>query len=148
MDKRRFFSKFYFVLLICLLILPCSKYADGARWVFYGASQVEINYYDADSVTPLPNNIIRVWVKHIPQDAAIPLKLPNAFLFNIPENCPHSIALYEINCTNSTFDVLALTEYNDKGEVTYSEASPIGYTNIAPDSVGNSLKKIVCQIKD
>jgi hypothetical protein len=137
MDKRRFFSKLYIVLLTCLLILPCSKDVISADWIFIGKAENNGSwYYDAESINFLPNNIIRVWAKHIPNEAAA-----RRFVY--------SLTLWEVICKDNTLNILAVMDYNYKDELIYSEKAPKPNPDyIVPASIGYVMQKTVCSLKD
>ncbi len=56
MDKRKFLSKLYIVLLTSLLILPCSKDVNGADWIWFDTGLNNSSFfYDAD-ILSLPTS--------------------------------------------------------------------------------------------
>jgi len=138
MDKRRLFSTLYIVFFVSLFILLCvSKKVISADWTFIG--QAENNdswYYDADNINFLPNNIIRVWAKHIPnEDAAL--------------RYAYSLLLYEVNCKDNTLTILAVMDYNDDDELIYSvQPAKPAPDYIVSDSIGYIFHKTICSLKD
>ena len=153
MDKHRFFSRLYFVLLTCLLILPCSKDASGAEWIYYGEQDGGLQgYYDKESLIYLPNNSIRVFQKAIPKDeesrVGYLMKLRKADP-KIPDNCSYATTLFEINCKNRSYKILEITEYNANDEIVDSTHTENPSTNyLLPDSMVQKLYIAVCVKKD
>jgi hypothetical protein len=153
MDKRRFFSKFYFVLLTCLLILPCSKDVNSEYWqLYFKGSDSLLYYYDADGINVLPNNIIRMWIKSTPESEEGRAK-EVMYLRIVEPTTPYyysySTILYEINCKDRTFKALYVATYNTE----HKKLSSTSMTNpslarILPESMMDELSKIVCVKKD
>jgi len=149
MDKRRFFSKFYFVLLTCLLMLSCSKDVNSADWTYCCKSQETKYYYDAESINFLPKNIIRVWMITIPRSGDERLSSIPERRKSYPAAWSYEKALLEINCIDNTWSILALTLYNDKDKVIQSTKSPKPYPEYAePDSTPDLINKTICSLKD
>ena len=151
MDKHRFFSKLYFVLLTCLLILPCSKDVSGAEWKPYGTVERGVlSFYDAQSIIYLANNSVRVFVKQIPEDeqsrvreiASMRKKIPT-----FPDNWSFSEYLYQINCSDRTGKVLKATLYDTKNEIIESTTAEQPFS-ITPETMEEGLYKAVCVKKD
>src|SRR5512136_165342 len=121
MDKRRFFARLYFVLLTCLLILPCTKDVSGAEWkIFSTAADDTVYFYDGQSIIYLPNNSVRVFVKQVSENeqsrvkaiASMRKKAPT-----FPDNWSFSEYLYQINCSDRTGRVFKATLYDTKNEI-------------------------------
>ncbi len=152
MDKRRFFTRFYFVLFTCLLILPYSKDVNGALWLLLGKAVDGIqNFYDAQSIIS-QNNSVRVSVKMVPEDeqsrvrqiASMRKTYPT-----IPDNWSYSTILYEIDCKDRTFRALQVMTYNTKNETIDSSSIENPDTKyITPDSMGEALYAAVCPKND
>ena len=149
MGKRRFFSTLYFVLLTCLLILPCSKDVGGADWISYYESNGLLFFYDAENISFLRHNINQIWIASIPESEEVRVK----YIQNerkagatIPENWGFLTSLYEINCRNKTSTLLESKNYNIKDELidthTVKHPSP---TNISPGTMMEELYKNVCR---
>jgi hypothetical protein len=158
MDKRTFLSRLHFVLLTCLLILPCSKDASGAKWIFVGKTDASW-YYDAKMIDFLPNSIIQVWVKIIPNDADTRLKhieviqkKPLGLSIHPNNNAcayAYTLELTEVDCKYKTLHMLTATDHSNKGEVVYSyrlaKSEP---EYITPNSIGAELDKAVCSLNN
>jgi hypothetical protein len=152
MDKRRFFSMLYFVLLTCLLILPCPKDVSGADWEPYTTGQGIIFFYDADNIIYLPNNIIRAWVLMIAESEESRLR----YLMNerkagrgLPDNWGHLVTLYEINCKNKTYAVIQSTSYSTKKELIQNETiEHPSHEYMPPGTMSEELYKNICIEKD
>jgi hypothetical protein len=150
MDKRRFFSRLYFVLLVSLLILPCSKDVNGEEWIRYATVGGVLRLYDAGSIKYLPNNSVRVFVKMIPEDEEILLKMIADFRKIDPalDNFRQLNSLYEINCKDRTYKSLKMIFYDKEeqviGKLTDEEPS-VAY--ISPESTEEVLYKKMCEKK-
>jgi hypothetical protein len=152
MDKRKFFSKFYIVLLTYMLVLPCySKDVNGAEWKFYFKSQ-NLYFYDAQSINYLPDNSVRVFIKIISEaEEGRVRELTNLQKVDptVPDNWPYWTILYEINCKDRTFKVLQLTQYNTKNETIYTTSiEKPSFNYISPETMMEALSKNVCVKKD
>ncbi len=151
MDKRRFFSRFYFVLLAFLLILPCSKYVNCAEWIRYSTGGGVLRLYDAGSINYLPNNSVRVLVKTIPENEEIRLKMIADFRKIDPalDNFRQLNSLYEVNCKDRTYKSLQVIFYDNEGraigKLTDEEPSVI---YISPESMEELLYKKMCVKKE
>lgn len=138
MDKHRFFSMLYIVFFISMFVsLYISKDVISADWTFVGKAKNNGSwYYDAESISFLPNNIIQVWAKHIPNEAAT-------------RRYVYSLTLWEVNCKDNTLNILAVMAYNDKDEAIYSEKAPKPNPDyIVPASIGYVMQKTVCSLED
>ena len=151
MDKQRFFGRFYFVLLAYLLILPCSKDVNCAQWIRYATGGGVLRLYDAGSINYLPNNSVRVFVKTIPVDEEIRLKMIADFrkIDLALDNFRQVNSLYEINCKDRTYKSLQMIFYDKEervvGKLTDEETS---VTYISPESTEELLYKKMCVKKD
>jgi len=152
MDKRRFISRLYFALLACLLILPCSKNANGENWKFYSQGGGFYYFYEAENINYLPNNSIQVFVKVTPEDKQsrtrwITEKRKDDPTY--PDNWSHFTALTEVNCQDRTQTLLQLNNYSTTNELISSKK--IEHPNpdfIPPDSTAEALYKILCAKKE
>ena len=149
MNDRRFFSKFYFVLLTCLLILPCSNEVNGADWMWYGKSNGLLFFYDAENTTFLRHNVNQVWIASIPESEKERIRHiqneKNAGLA-MPENWGFLKTLYEINCKNKTSTLLESRSYNIKDVLigTHIATNP-SPTHISPKTMMEELYKNICR---
>jgi hypothetical protein len=154
MDDRKLFSKFYFVVLICLLILPCSaKTVNGEDWkLYFEGDNGMLYYYDAESIKFLTPNIAHVWMKNFPPTEEVRLNYIQTLRKKeptFPDNVKYTNALAEINCKSKTYTCLQLKAYSVKDEVVISETikdPPI--ETVQPESMVNTLQKVVCARKD
>ncbi|MGZ3635041.1 MAG: surface-adhesin E family protein [Syntrophales bacterium] len=148
MDKRIFFSRLYFVLLACSLILPCSKNANGEKWKFYSQGGGFYCFYDAETINYLPNNSVQVFVKVMSEDKQSRTRWITEMRKDdptYPDNWSYFTALTEVNCKNRTQTLLQLKNYNTTNELINSKK--IEHPNpdyISSDSTAEALYKIVC----
>ena len=152
MDKRRFFSRLYFVLLACFVILPCSNNANGEKWKFYSQEGGFYCFYDEESINYLPNNSIQLFVKVTSEDKQSRTRWITEMQKDDPtysDNWSHFTALTEVNCKNRTQTLLQLNNYSTTNALISSRK--IEHPNpdhISPGSTAEALYKIVCAKKE
>jgi len=151
MDNRRFLI----VLLTCLLILPCLKDANSADWTWFDKGSNNLSFfYDAESTNLLPDNIIRVWVKAIPEteeDRVRHIQSERKAGFAISDYWGSSIGLFEINCKNKKSACVQETSYSIKGESIKLNSVKHPYLNhqyITAETTMEELYKNLCVKKD
>ncbi|MGO9137192.1 MAG: surface-adhesin E family protein [Syntrophales bacterium] len=149
MDKHRFFSKLYFVVLAFLLILPCSMNVHGADWIRYGKGDSGKEFfYDAQNINYPPHNSVQVSVKMIPGDEESRLREITEWRKGypaFPNNFSYSTFLYEINCRDIIFKVTQGATYNTNNEIiiaTTIEHPPL--EDISTGSMMEGLYNRVC----
>ncbi|MGO9139347.1 MAG: surface-adhesin E family protein [Syntrophales bacterium] len=148
---RNVFRGIIILLLTCLPILPCPKDVGGAEWIRYATGGGVLRLYDAESINYLPNNSVRVFVKMIPEDEEIRLKMIADFRKIDPtlDNFRQLRSLYEINCKDRTYKSVQIIFYNKEeraiGKLTDEEAS---VTYISPESTEELLYEKMCVKKD
>jgi len=137
------------ILLTCLMILPCSKEANCADWIWYGKSDGFLYFYDAEDTTFLRHNINQVWIASIPESEKERVRHiqdeKNAGLA-MPENWGFLKTLYEINCKNKTSTLLESRDYNIKDELmgTHKIIHP-SPKHILPETMMEELYKNICR---
>ncbi len=150
MDNRKLFSRFYFVVLICLLIVPCSaKSVHGEEWeIYFEADNGMLFYYDVASIKFLTPNIVHVWIKNFPPNEEARLNYIQTLRKKeptFPDNIKYTAALVEINCKSKTFTSLQVTAYSIQDEVVISETMQDPPIEIVPaESMMNALQRAVC----
>jgi hypothetical protein len=153
MDKRGFFSKLYFVLLACLLLLPCSTDVQGADWLRYGKGKSGKEFfYDAQNINYLSRNSLQVSVKMTPGDEESRLREISEWRKGyaaFPDNFSYSTFLYEINCRDRTFKVLQGATYNTNNEIVIATTIEHPLLEfIPPESMMEGLSNRVCVKRD
>jgi hypothetical protein len=126
------------VLFIGLLILGNAE-VWGADWRLYAETEIGDYYYNADSLTRVSKNIVRVRVKMIHSEAG---KIESTRWLG--KQAGMSIALQEINCVDKMSNVLNSTHYADDGTVIRSEKGD-QWKSIVSGSMGELLYKAVCK---
>jgi hypothetical protein len=147
MDK--FFPKSYIVFFISLFVLLCvSQDVFGADWRYCCGLKNSEYYYDKDSVNFLPNSIIRVWVKIIPEseeDRVRHIQDVRNTDPTIPDNWGHSKGLVEINCKDKTFACIKSIDNSTNGKLIKSDtAKNPSHEYIPPETMSEELYKSVC----
>jgi hypothetical protein len=130
------------VILIGLLILANAE-VWGADWKPYFATELELVFFDASSITHPSENIVRVLVRSDYTEKGV-LNWVRDFGKKY-ENLSHSIILSEINCAEKKLRRLSWADYDHKGSVIDSTSPPSEWRFIIPESSRESLYKEVCK---
>ncbi len=116
----------------------------GADWKVYSTLDDGIFYYDAESITRLSKDVVRVWDKTVYNKEGvndIVAKMGDRF-----KTLSESIQLTELQCAEKKWRVLAAAAYSSGGEVLISRDSiESEWKSITPESVTESLHKILCK---
>jgi hypothetical protein len=137
---RRTFLKILFTGFFLLTLISVSY---SVQWEYYGNIPQGKFFYDKENIQYMPNDIIRVWIKHIYSDAGkreIVKQLGEHF-----KDVKESSNLREIDCNKKMFNLLSATDYDSKGSVIKTADVPGDKTLIPPNSVIDMLYKIVCK---
>jgi len=130
---------------VILIVLTIFSYAEvwGEDWKFYGSTENFLAYYDAQNITRLSENVVRVWTKSDYTEKGVLNWVKN--IGKKYENMNHSKILSEINCAEKTINNLSFTVYDNKGDVIISSHSSSELRFIIPDSVMDGLYQAVCK---
>ncbi len=113
------------VLVVGLTI--CSSMAWGADWKEFAEATTGVFLYDAASIHSPSQGLVRVWINNRTKNES---------------------DLVEFNCTDRTYQVLDVVQWNEARQIKsresyYDNAKP-NWLQISPGSVPESLCKIVC----
>ena len=131
------------ILVFGLIIISIGE-VYGADWKLYGSSEMYLSYYDAQSITHLSKNVVRVWTRTNLTEKGV-LDMVEKFGKKF-ENCEHTIIFYEINCLEKTIRTLSMVFYDNKGGWIGSSSDPSSkWDFIIPESTTEGLYKEVCK---
>lgn len=125
------------------------------RWIYYGTTEDGNQYYyDKISViyvSPYVSpKVIKVWEKikysKAGKDMIIQMNKENDLSIDGYDKLDNIIFLKEIECTNNTYKIIKIVDYNDEGKI----LDDIDYPNptirqIIPETMGEKLFIKVCQ---
>ena len=126
---------------------------NGAEWVYYNESSVGTYYYDKESITSDRNGIIKVWDKTAytkkGKQEYIGWRKEKGIYDTKFEDLSYTINLYAMKCSTREFDIISGSHRNSEERIidSYSNPSP-SYDPISPESIMESLYKIVCNVKE
>jgi len=141
-DQMKSFSVRPGVILVGLFIFGCAE-AWGANWILYNFNDLNIRYYDAETITRPSKDIVRVWVKWeytYKGRIEIVKRLGEKY-----ENIDFTVALEEINCSDRTKQNLSLDDYSKDGKTIFSTSGAYGWNYIVSGSPAETLYRAVCK---
>jgi hypothetical protein len=131
------------VILIGLAIFGYAE-AWGADWKFCAQNDSGNWFYDAEGITRLSNNIIRVWIKTVHTEKGV-ISIVAEYGSRY-ENLEQSLGLFEFNCLDKMGRVLAQTHYSKSGKVIDSQQDNTAkWEFFAPGTNMEGLYKAVCK---
>ena len=132
------------VVVIGFIILSFLCGRMGADWKYVCSTVYGDTLIDLESISRLPNNIIRVWEKSIATDKGrehyVEYYKQVKFI-----NLDYSINLTEYHCTWKKFRTLSTANYSIDGTILYSRESPDYWMSIPPESAAEYIFKEVCK---
>ena len=135
---------------ICLVIfLLFANQAWAEDWILYNTSKEGEMYYDKSRIEELGQNIIRVWTKTILNEKGKTEAF--SFLKNMDiKPCNRDTISYELtveqyDCVNDKYKNISTTIYDKRDNVLLGQKAIVGkWSDIRPQSISGTLKKIVC----
>ncbi|HSB05474.1 MAG TPA: surface-adhesin E family protein [Thermodesulfobacteriota bacterium] len=116
----------------------------GADWKNVGQTDSGEHFYDAEGITRLSDNVLRVWEKTIYTD-----KGRESFVERFKQakfmNMHSSINLWEYNCKEKKVRFLSLFYYSEDGMSLGNLTVPSDWNPIAPQSLAEDIFKAVCK---
>jgi|PlaIllAssembly_1097288.scaffolds.fasta_scaffold427820_1 hypothetical protein len=145
--------KTIYLLLIPITMVFLVTQVEGAEWVSTGKSPLGVQLlYDRETLTTLPNGIIKMSTKMIYSDEG-----RNQFIKYLTNKDPHdkryetfSYALisYEINCGLKENRITSISNYSADGQeldsFTYKRQPSEGWLPIPPLSIAEAMHNVVC----
>jgi len=135
----------------CTLLEEMGKEEErGLKWEHFGSTNSSSFYYDKTSIQAIPNNHVRVWVRH-------ELDNTNELLESVRkdglsmegvEDLSYVLDLLEFNCKHKELGTVTSLWYDSGGKVLESfHNKQIEMAPIVPDSVPETLFTSVCKEK-
>jgi hypothetical protein len=132
------------IALVLGLMFETFSEASSADWRFYARSDFGLYEYDAEDVSHLSNNFVKLNQKLVLNDRGsthLVRELGKEY-----ENVKEIITLREIDCMGKKTRILRLIYLSDNGKIIKRESyEPIGWDPIMPDSVDDVLCCTVCK---
>jgi hypothetical protein len=137
--------------MMCVFLVSCSKEKADTR-ILYTTSEIGDHYYDKVSMKYLSPKVINVWTKvkysNVGKDRVIQRKKDMNLSTNGYEKLDNMMILNEVDCSNHTFKLIKMVNYNDEGKILDDFDNPNPETQkIIPTSVSELLIKKVCPEK-
>jgi hypothetical protein len=143
------------VVSMAMIFFPINE-LECADWTHFSKADdssfvkgVIVFFYDATSIEQTANGIYKVWVQII-KEAEIKQyqNLNRNITYNEVANSSSTkkIALHlaEINCETKMFRNLSMIRYKQDGSYLSSSDSASNWSNIAPDTISEALRKRIC----
>lgn len=130
--------------LSAALILIAIGTAANAEWVEYAQGETGPLYYEKSRTTKLNNGDVVAWEKFVITQGTLREAIKGNPLFN---NYDHTITKSQFNCRSYQYRQLAMYAYSKNGQSLFSYVFPANeaqYQDVVPESILDSLMKIVC----
>jgi hypothetical protein len=131
-----------FLFIIGLTIFGTIE-AWGADWKLFDASATGTWYYDAEGLTRLSQDIVRVRTIRKFTDKGVS-EMVKKFGKQY-KNIDHSKGSEEISCSEKKLRILSYIHYSKQGEIIHSTPSEGEWNYIIPDSQWERLYHLVCK---
>jgi len=136
---------------IAAFCLACIE-ADGADWRLYAevAEEDMVIYYDPASITHLPGNKIRVWIKEIYLDdhgknEIVSSRIKSGLSARGFENHEFTLERWELDCAKKKHRLLSVVYYDNNNTVLDTDGSVYSeWFTIGPHSANDRLYEIAC----
>jgi hypothetical protein len=131
-------------MILGIIGLAIFGYAEawGVNWKYYGTNEDGSYFYDTESMTRHPKDLIEVWVQSAYTEKSISHWVREGG--KDFQNLDFTLISLELNCVERSARYLRIVFYSKNGKVFY----PIDNDEwhfIAPDSMIESLHKEVCK---
>jgi hypothetical protein len=122
--------------------------AQAAEWISYGSSSSGDWDFDKASIKKVNNNIVQVWVRNIYNENK-KMELHSVLKEgNVPNNfskLSYDVRQFEFDCVNDMVRMNYVTIYDNKDQFVASPKMSGDWGDIVPDTMGETLKNIVCK---
>ncbi len=126
-----------------LMCAGCEE-VSATDWRFYTRSDFGLYQYDAEAVSHLSGNLVRVCERLVLNDKGITNLVRE--LGEEYENVKELFTLREIDCTGKKSHILGLIYVSENGRVIKRECyEPVEWDSIITDSVDDVLHHAVCE---
>jgi len=114
----------------------------GVDWKYYGTNEDGSYFYDTESMTRLPKNLIQVWVQSAYSEKSISHWVREGGKGF--QDLDFSLVLLELNCVEGSARYLRIVFYSKNGKV-FQPIDNDEWHFIAPDSMTGRLHEEVCK---
>jgi len=114
----------------------------GVDWKYYGTNEDGSYFYDTESMTRLPKNLIQVWVQSAYSEKSISHWVREGGKGF--QDLDFSLVLLELNCVERSARYLRIVFYSKNGKV-FQPIDNDEWHFIAPDSMTGRLHEEVCK---
>ena len=139
---KSLWSKLAVFLGIIGLVLIGYTEGWGVDWKYYGTNEDGSYFYDTESMTRLPKNLIQVWVQSAYSEKSISHWVREGGKGF--QDLDFSLVLLELNCVERSARYLRIVFYSKNGKV-FQPIDNDEWHFIAPDSMTGMLHKEVCK---
>lgn len=136
--------------LLIMIMMIAFAYADvrGADWKLVGKSETYEYYYDAENITRLPENIVRVWNRAVFNEKGVDEIVKE--LGSRYKEVSSSVEIYELNCPDKKARPVSLSYYSKEGTVLGASSAgsfkiQMDWSAIASGTAIELVYKAVCK---
>lgn len=149
--------KIFFSVVFLMPFIFGTPQAKSAEWVSLGTALGDNKfYYDNESLTKLPNGIVKFWekIEYSPKQRKEQIKWRTAKGYSITryDTLSHTLNLIEVNCPTRESRTMMTVDYSSTfGSLdsnTFKWQPSEGWSPIIPDPMMESIFKAVCQSQD
>jgi uncharacterized protein YrzB (UPF0473 family)/ketosteroid isomerase-like protein len=144
-------TKIFQGIIYLVIYFLFANHAWAADWIFYASTSTRDAYYDKSSIKKVNKNVISLYTKQILNENGKTQYF--SFLKKIdkaPDNpnlISYVLRLSEIDCVQERIKDFSMIIYDEKSNSIYSTPKGVAdkWNDIIPNSIGEKLKKIVCE---
>jgi len=144
-------TKIFQGIIYLVIYFLFANHAWAADWIFYASTSTRDAYYDKSSIKKVNKNVISLYTKQILNENGKTQYF--SFLKRIdkaPDNpnlISYVLRLSEIDCVKERIKDFSMIIYDEKSNDIYSTPKSVAdkWNDIIPNSIGEKLKKIVCE---
>ncbi len=114
----------------------------GVDWKYYGTNEDGSYFYDTESMTRLPQNLIQVWVQSAYSEQSISHWVREGGKGF--QDLDFTLILLQLNCVERSARYLRIVFYSKSGKV-FQPMDNDEWHFITPDSMTETLHKEVCK---
>lgn len=149
--------KIFFFLLFLIPFIFVASQVRSAEWVSLGTALGDNKfYYDNETLTKLPDGIIRFWEKIEYSDKEkkehIKKRTTKGYSVTHYNTLSHTLNLIEVNCSKRESRTMMVVDYSSVigllDSNTYKWQPTEGWSPIIPDSMMEIIFKAVCQYQE
>lgn len=121
--------------------------SNAADWKLIGITDGSVVGLDPSSIQQESAWIFTVWTKTILSEEAFARHVAKKGFNDVPDYS-HSLSLIRVNCRNRSYGTARQMIYNIHGEVIKELPGPTKMEAVAPDTIAESIVKVMCEITE